>query len=292
MRLAMTRRKIRGVKASRSGPQISHLLFTDDYILFMEATERGAHLLKQILHEYEICSGQSLNYTKSTIFFSTNTKKGERRTTISVLRVRSSNDPEQYLGLPNMVVLQSIPTYSMACFLLPKSLCAELDGIIAKFWWQKSRVSYNGGSMEVNIESKNTTSRDISKQISSYISELKGIEERTLILKEDRGPKHDDRRTTVAIYFDAAFDQQAFKYASGLVVRDVGGKILASKSVIHSDVASPFAAEAHARLQATKLGISMGFNVLEIVGNSRTVIKKCQNTNCDRSIIGALIRDI
>lgn len=54
----------------------------------------------------------------------------------------------------------------------------------------------------------------------------------------------------MAIYFDAAFDQQSFCSVSGLVVRDVVGNILASKSVLHSDVASPFAAEAHAGFQA------------------------------------------
>ncbi|MBA0833608.1 hypothetical protein Goarm_006039 [Gossypium armourianum] len=41
-----------------------------------------------------------------------------------------------------------------------------------------------------------------------------------------------------------------------------------------------------------QLGISMGFSILEIMGDSRTVIKKCQTTDFDRSIIGALIRDI
>ncbi|KAA3486676.1 reverse transcriptase [Gossypium australe] len=56
------------VKASRSGLQVSHLLFTDDCFLFGEAIERRANSLKQILHEYKICSGQSVNYTKSTIF--------------------------------------------------------------------------------------------------------------------------------------------------------------------------------------------------------------------------------
>lgn len=35
-------------------------------------------------------------------------------------------------------VLQAIPTYSIGCFLLPKSLCNELEAIVAKFWWQKS----------------------------------------------------------------------------------------------------------------------------------------------------------
>ncbi|MBA0635363.1 hypothetical protein Godav_025916 [Gossypium davidsonii] len=41
-----------------------------------------------------------------------------------------------------------------------------------------------------------------------------------------------------------------------------------------------------------QLGISMGFSILEIMGDSRTVIKKSQTTDFDRSIIGALTRDI
>ncbi|KAH1073616.1 hypothetical protein J1N35_025944 [Gossypium stocksii] len=100
-------------------------------------------------------------------------------------------------------------------------------------------------------------------EVWSYISELKGIEE-TLILETGRGPKYDEMRTSVAIYFDEAFDQQSFKSASGLIVRDVRGEILASKSVLHSDVESLFAAEAHARLQAIRLGIFIGFKVLAI----------------------------
>ncbi|MFQ6636086.1 hypothetical protein Gotur_014117 [Gossypium turneri] len=41
-----------------------------------------------------------------------------------------------------------------------------------------------------------------------------------------------------------------------------------------------------------QLGIYMGFSILEIMGDSRTVIKKCQTIHFDRSIIRALIRDI
>lgn len=36
------------------------------------------------------------------------------------------------------VVLQSIPTFAISCFLLPKSFCKELGAILARFWWQKS----------------------------------------------------------------------------------------------------------------------------------------------------------
>lgn len=32
-------------------------------------------------------------------------------------------------------VAQSIPTYSMSCFLLPYTFCNDLTQLIAKFWW-------------------------------------------------------------------------------------------------------------------------------------------------------------
>ncbi|KAK5842646.1 hypothetical protein PVK06_005024 [Gossypium arboreum] len=34
-------------------------------------------------------------------------------------------------------ILQAILTYTMACCLLPNSLCDDLENIIAKYWWQK-----------------------------------------------------------------------------------------------------------------------------------------------------------
>ncbi|KAH1130307.1 hypothetical protein J1N35_001685 [Gossypium stocksii] len=95
IRLAMNGNILRGVKASRSGSQVSHFLFADDCILFGEATERGAQTLKRILLEYENCSGQCVNYDKSTVFFSTNTQEEDTRTVFRILGVRSSNNLER-----------------------------------------------------------------------------------------------------------------------------------------------------------------------------------------------------
>ncbi|KAH1091606.1 hypothetical protein J1N35_018863 [Gossypium stocksii] len=80
--------------------------------------------------------------------------------------------------------------------------------------------------------------------------------------------------------------------ALGLLVRDEGGGILASKAVIHTDIAIPFAAEAHVGLEAIKLGIVLSLNRLEIMGDSKTVIKKCQSIDIDKLAIEALIIDI
>lgn len=51
---------------------MSHLMFVDHCLLFGEATERRAKEINGVLEEYEALSGQSVNYDKSTIFFSFN----------------------------------------------------------------------------------------------------------------------------------------------------------------------------------------------------------------------------
>ncbi|KAA3453673.1 reverse transcriptase [Gossypium australe] len=102
--------------------------------------------------------------------------------------------------------------------------------------------------------------------------------------------KHSSGRAT--IQFDAAYDGKTLKSATGLLVRDKRGDILASKAVIHSNIATPFTAEAYAGLQATKLGVLMQLNKIVILGDLKTVIKKCQSRTIDESVIGAIIRDI
>ncbi|KAA3468408.1 reverse transcriptase [Gossypium australe] len=98
MRLAKAENIIKGVKASRSGLAISHLLFADDCILFAEATERDAISLKQILMEYEQNSNALISKNRLT-----NTQERERMAVSQVLKVRRSIDIERYLGLPSKV---------------------------------------------------------------------------------------------------------------------------------------------------------------------------------------------
>lgn len=91
------------MKASKRGPTISHLLFADDYILFGEATKSRTRILKDILKEYEICSGQCVNFNKSMIFFSSNTVEEDKENISTEMGIRHSTNIEKYLRLPNMV---------------------------------------------------------------------------------------------------------------------------------------------------------------------------------------------
>lgn len=103
LRLASEEGNLRGVKVSRRGPQISHLLFVDECILFGEATDKGIMTFENVLKEDKVFSGQCVNYGKSTVFFSSNVIDTVRVTISDRLGVKRSNNSEKYLGLPNMV---------------------------------------------------------------------------------------------------------------------------------------------------------------------------------------------
>jgi hypothetical protein len=64
-----------GVHICQAAPRINHLLFADDSLVLMKATSESARSLQRMLHLYECCSGQTINYDKSSVMFSTNTKK-------------------------------------------------------------------------------------------------------------------------------------------------------------------------------------------------------------------------
>jgi hypothetical protein len=62
----------RDVRVGVHTPWISHLLFADDCIVFLEASQRGALRLQEVLDIYGCGFGQMVNRDKSAIFFSSN----------------------------------------------------------------------------------------------------------------------------------------------------------------------------------------------------------------------------
>ena len=127
----------------------------------------------EILNLYEMASGQKVNRSKTSLFFSKNTLADLKHEIKVSLGVPEIMQYEKYLGLPSLVgkrkkasfnyikervwrklqgwegkllsqsgrevllkaVIQAIPTYTMGCFKLPIGFCNEIEVLIKKFWW-------------------------------------------------------------------------------------------------------------------------------------------------------------
>ena len=87
----------------RGGPCLSHLFFADDSLIFCKATVEECEALQKVICAYEQASGQQLNRTKTSLFFSPNTTKeiqDEIRVRFGAQVIRQH---EKYLGLPSLV---------------------------------------------------------------------------------------------------------------------------------------------------------------------------------------------
>jgi hypothetical protein len=173
LKQAQAERQISGVKFGSNGPTVTHLLFADDSIVFLEASSDSLATLRRILLDYEESSGQKVNLGKSSIFFGRGSQSNQRRSLMEVMGIRCEALSEKYLGLPTVVgkekngvfqhlperswgkvkgwkgqglsmagketliksVLQAVSTYTMGCFKLTNGVCAKLTSISSGFWW-------------------------------------------------------------------------------------------------------------------------------------------------------------
>ncbi|KAL5793103.1 hypothetical protein ACOSP7_001697 [Xanthoceras sorbifolium] len=174
---------LHGIRVARSAPQVSHLLFADDSLVFAKAEEADCCCLKQVLDNYERASGQAVNYDKSALSFSPNTQLSVRTLVGSLFNIGEVSCHDKYLGLPSAIsknrknvfanikekvwqklqgwkhkllsvggcevllkaVVQAVPTYAMNCFRLPSSLLKDIQRMIADFWW-----GWKGGSCKMH----------------------------------------------------------------------------------------------------------------------------------------------
>lgn len=86
------------IKASRRGPNLSHLFFVDDVLLLTEATENQVDLIKHGLEQFCSVLGQWVSSEKSHLFFSLNVTKEEATNFSTSLGVPQIDDLGKYLG--------------------------------------------------------------------------------------------------------------------------------------------------------------------------------------------------
>ncbi|XP_052877214.1 uncharacterized protein LOC128283847 [Gossypium arboreum] len=141
-------------------------------------------------------------------------------------------------------------------------------------------------------EREKTTGRILAQNIQGHMAEYEGVRAMTNTSTMRRNHKFQEDIPRVTIFFDAGFDSRNNRSATGLVVWDLRGELLVLKTIVHNSVSSPFAAEAYACLEGVKLGIALEVQSIKLMGDSRTVIKKCRPNLNDKSVIAAIIRDI
>ena len=165
--------ELTGVPTSKRGPRLSHLFFADDSLLFCRTTIAQWVKLLHILLLYEEALGQQMNSNKTSILFNRNSTNTDKENIMALAGILASQSYETYLGLLALVgrsrvaafkhiidrvwkrlkdwklkflsqtgieillkvVVQAIPTYCMGVFLLPKSLCTEINSLMQNFWW-------------------------------------------------------------------------------------------------------------------------------------------------------------
>ncbi|KAA3488057.1 RNA-directed DNA polymerase (Reverse transcriptase) [Gossypium australe] len=155
------------IRLSRSGPDISHLFFADDLIIFGKAEMGQAHVLKDILRRFCDLSGHRISPMKSNMFFSKGVDTRLRDQISQFFGFQKVLNLGKYLGylfsmigLPKVhsilnklqnwdarklslagritlaqSVLLAIPSYFMQSLVIPKGVCDEIEMIVRQFIW-------------------------------------------------------------------------------------------------------------------------------------------------------------
>jgi hypothetical protein len=151
---------IHSIKISRHNPSIFHLLYVDDLMVFSRANSSEASSILNCLTKFSTWSGQKVNIEKSSLFLNKNSTTTILNSIHSILKLKSIPTNAKHLGLPifflknkNLAstnakllsqaarttliqtVANSILSYAMSLFYLPKSFCHNIDSILKKNWW-------------------------------------------------------------------------------------------------------------------------------------------------------------
>jgi len=92
----------KAILITKGGTRISHLMFTDDVVLFGEASRDQAQAIKNCLREFCEALGQKISTQKSRILFSSNTNAAVIMEVCNVLSIQKTDDFGQYLGVPTI----------------------------------------------------------------------------------------------------------------------------------------------------------------------------------------------
>jgi hypothetical protein len=162
---------LKELHVSRHDPRISHLLFANETLMFMEVSADQATVVNNALRQYERCTDQLINPSKCSMMMGANCAQKDKNSVMQIFRVSNVTVEEKHLGLPThqgrmcknkfkptkerlakrmsnyaerlmsagpkevliKSVAQATPTYVMGVFKLLATLCEEMEQIIRYF---------------------------------------------------------------------------------------------------------------------------------------------------------------
>jgi len=161
------------IHMTNGGPQISHLLFADDVLLFTKATNSQFRFINDLFDRFSRVSGLKINISKSRAFYSSRIPQEKINNFTAISDICSTTSIGRYLGFPmlkgrpkrndfNFIiekmqtrmaswknrllnrtgrlalaasVLSSILSYYMQINWLPQNICDSIDQTTRNFIW-------------------------------------------------------------------------------------------------------------------------------------------------------------
>jgi len=90
---------IKRIKLNRSCPILSHLLFEDDSIFFLDGLMVECQNLSVVFNQYRYASEQAVNLNKSSIYFNKGCPQLLRDNIARELRISEISHAKKYLGI-------------------------------------------------------------------------------------------------------------------------------------------------------------------------------------------------
>lgn len=88
------------VKMGSQGPRISHLIFTDDFLLFGEATKKQMQCVMETLQNFCSLTGHEVSEEKSNILLFSNVTRSFRHKLLQISKFGETIQFDKYLGVP------------------------------------------------------------------------------------------------------------------------------------------------------------------------------------------------
>lgn len=100
---------------AKNSPNITHLFFADDNLLFSQAGAQEAKNLINILNTYQRVSGKkTVNLHKFELVFSCNVNLDTQKNIQVILNIPITNNINTYLGIPTKIGQSKILTFKLS----------------------------------------------------------------------------------------------------------------------------------------------------------------------------------